>query len=193
MNNEHCWYNLNLDVTGALRSDFILNEPPWTIKYSKIATDFFTDEWIKYVNSVGISIVSVMIFYRSPNDGIGEAHSDIYFDSCGTMGYRSVAINWAIGGGDSAMEWYKQPEHLGKLKHTLAKTQCLSWSTDNLVKIDQVTIGKSTPTLVRVDLPHRVVIGSEPRIGISIRPMDQNNWKKATHYLKFKKILIERN
>lgn len=193
MNNEHCWYNLNLDITGALHSDFRLYEPSWTIKYSKMATDFFTDEWIKYVNNIGISIVSTMIFYRAANDEIGEAHSDIYFDSSGNMGYRSVAINWAIGGSDSTMEWYKQPEHSGELKHTLTKTQCLCWSTNNLVKIDQVTIGKSTPTLVRVDLPHRVVTGSEPRIGISIRPMIQNNWKKTTQYFKFKKILIERN
>lgn len=192
MNNEYCWYNLNLDITGALRSDFSLDEPSWTVKRCPHATDLFNQSWLDYMTDLGLTVTNTMVFYRLPSDKIEEAHSDIYFESDGTMVYRSFAINWAIGGEDSEMEWYRQTDQPVDLELTMANTHFFSWPIEQLTKIDQVAI-TNVPTVVRVDLPHRIVVRDRPRIGISVRTRPFNNkWSNIVAYLRFKKILIER-
>jgi len=187
MNTNHCWYNLDIDISNALRSDVSFERTHFDVWSFKNAEEIFNSEWISYIDQLGLSISETMVFYRPADSEDSDAHIDGYAGS-----YKTFAINWVIGGYNSEMSWYNLPLNENKQEYTTAKTPYISWPIEQLTKIDQYKI-VNIPTLVRVDLPHSIVVNDEPRLCISFRTHRfRNNWNTIINYLKLKKLLIER-
>jgi hypothetical protein len=190
--NKHCWYNLDLDVTEAIRQDFLFDHPPWTIKSFRNPLEIFRAEWCDSLRHLGFGIFNTMIFYKSANSRSPVAHIDGYNTAAnGAIGNGAFAINWVIGGRNSDMVWYQQPVGKTQVTYTKAGTAYLSWPVEKLTEIDRCQI--QSPTLVRIDVPHTIEVQDEDRIGISIRvkyvsPETLN----LLEYFRSKKMLVER-
>jgi len=187
MKEDHCWYNLNIDISNALRSDISFTRSDLRVWSFKDPREVFSDSWIDYMTRLGFPIFEIMVFYRPANCVDTEAHVDGF-----TGSYKSYAINWVVGGDDSEMIWYNLPEQEPPQTFTMAKTPYLSWPIKQLTEIDRCTIS-NTPTLVKVNLPHSIIVKDQPRICISFRAKSfRNNWNFVTKYLKVKNLLIPR-
>ena len=193
MNNQNCWYNLNLDISNAIRPDFDIINFTSSIRRYTNATDIFTAEWTEYMESLGIPVYAVLMFYRHANELPWTAHVDVNIHhKTAKSEFRSFAINWVIGGRNSEMIWYKMPDHTAPLHCSPAGTPYFQWKTEELTEIERYSI-QSQPTLVRVDVPHAISVKEEPRLCISIRNSTMpNDWDLVVKHLSEKQILIPR-
>jgi len=195
MNNEHCWYKLNLDISNALRPDFDIQELSTGIRRFTNAQDIFTTDWLEYMNSRSMPVNGIMVFNRTSKIGKDMdilAHVDVHIHRKLESAYRAFAVNWVIGGSDSEMIWYDMPENIPPLSYTPASTPYLEWPAIELNESDRCCI-QSQPTMVRVSVPHAISVKNEPRICISVRTNGvPDNWDAAVNYLRDKQILIER-
>jgi hypothetical protein len=192
MNNQHCWYNLNLDVSNALRADFdITGITPGIKNYPNVA-DIFTIDWLEYIESLGLPISSVLIFCRLAGEEDLDAHADVHSKPQPGSEYRAFAINWVIGGQNSEMRWYKMPENTTPIRYTPANTPYITWPIKELTEVDRCCI-QGQPTMVRVNVPHAISVKDEPRICISVRTNAiPDDWDRAVDRLLNKQILIPR-
>jgi hypothetical protein len=203
MNNEHCWYNLNLDVSNAIRPGFDMGDQTWTVKRIMNISDMFTADWLEYMSDLGMPITATMMFQRQVNTVQSSAHVDVMISDKQTPESllkqtpicRNFAINWVIGGRDSEMKWYNLPgipNDGSTVQFNLANTPYMNWPITELTEIDRCCI-QSQPTMVRVDMPHAIEVKDEPRIAISVRTNGlPNDWQIAINYLRDKQLLIER-
>ncbi len=171
INEQRCWYELNIDTSGAI-------VPGWTpptgsgdqpkIWYGD-AGEVVSDKWIDYLGTLGLCPKSAMVFYRPALCSNDVAH----IDTMNRFPDRSVtaSINWVIDGAGSSMRWYQTPEGDAGIRWTPAGTPYRAWPVTSLNEIDAREIG-SIPTLVRVDIPHAIMVGNRPRWCISIRFKD---------------------
>lgn len=181
--NKFCWYHLNLDVTNSIRKDF---KPDWSNRsvYSFTKpTEVFNTEWLDYMKGHYLMIEAIMMFYK-PAHLVGTlAHDDGKF--------RKFAINWLLSGSDSEMVWFDFAKTNPELHYTEAGTPYYPWPVTELTVIDRCS-DNSKPTMVRVDNPHTINVGVEPRISISVRTRFNAEWQRSVDYLRSRNLLIER-
>ena len=92
---SHCWYKLNIDVKNCFLENYKFPTPPgrygvWHPRAYKV----FNQQWIQYVKSLGLSIYTVMIFYRDSYAHTELAHVDIA--KCDPFTLTNFAINWWV-------------------------------------------------------------------------------------------------
>lgn len=178
------WYDLKLSNEAALNSGWTLPKEPliqgqWTYK----AEEIFSSEWIEYCKSKGIHLLGdVMLFYKAPLLNSHRAHVDIT-DSTHT----TWALNWTLENNTSTMYWYETPtEEIEKL-YPIKDSRYIEWDTRKLSLVDQKSI-EGNIVLCRVDIPHSIKVGVQPRWCISARawlggePMP--DWDSVVNKLK---------
>jgi hypothetical protein len=191
MMNNKCWYNLNIDISNAIRNDWGLRNPEkisHVIKHPE-PNEIFNLVWLKYMESLQLPIEAVTVFFKKElyDDGI-SSHVDIDHNHETTL----FGYNWVYGGKGSKMVWYDLPDDFSiqaNIKSTTEGGKYCVVNNDNLHQIDECIIGEN-PVLVRVNLPHSIKMGSDPRLCISARgSMPQNNWEDLTKYLINKNLI----
>jgi hypothetical protein len=197
--NKNCWYALNIDITNAINPSWVKpptpNGGPNGIWSPPIA-DIINPAWVKVMHDKGIPIdTHCMLFYRSPWFNTQWAHIDI--DGKNKIDPASVGFNIVIDGEDSDMLWYEKPSTSGVAQKTMASTPYSAWEMKSLKEIDRACI-TSKLTVVRVDMPHGIIMKDRPRWCISLRLIetactwDPYSWDSATNYLRSIDALIER-
>lgn len=190
--NNHCWYELDLDVTDAIRHDFELS--PVGFRTFRNPRVVFTDQWIGQLAKLGLSIRRTTVFYKSVDVHSPYAHIDgDQFPDQHRPEYSSFAINWVLSGERSEMIWYDMPDNPdADIVQTPGDTPYRWWHHENLTAIDSHRI-TDRPVILRIDTPHRIKIEQEPRIAVSIRTNSHNNdWQAVINDLRSKNILVER-
>jgi hypothetical protein len=191
---EPCWYKLNIDCSNALRSDwkFPDTEGKEFGVWSETAKNMFDPEWLQELYDNGIYVADALIFYRAPGHNTNNAHIDIHKDHPKKI--STFGLNMVFDGDDSVMTWYKMPEIKGPPARGAAGTVYYNWPISQLEEIDRHTLGPEL-TLVRVGVPHTVIMGDKPRWCISARAalIEQLYWKDVVKYMYFKDLLVERN
>jgi hypothetical protein len=193
----NCWYNINLEVSNALDSNFKWpthspNQPNlecWGYRPS----DILNKDWIEYSRSLGLEWGFIQIFWKRPNLVHNTAHLDVYDGTNSTA--WPFALNWTVQGGDgSTMLWYNLPDNNFKIKYSSANTPYADWPLSELTEIDRYNVGKKC-TLVRTGVPHEVNTGPQERWCISARLKNGNavSWEQIVNSLRSKKLLVERN
>lgn len=199
--NNNCWYDVKINLEDCLRPDFEFpdvnefqtNHAGWTqLKvWYKDNHEVFNPEWLEYMKSIGYPIGWAILFYRvDPGIMANSAHIDMMPD--GTKALHG--INWVYGGKDSQMIWAKDPDDTKKLLYSPANTPIVSWDPHSLEEIDRVHVGMQ-PKLVRVDTPHYIDMGDEPRFCISTRrslKVEPLSWEETIELFRKNNLLVER-
>jgi hypothetical protein len=174
------WHRLNIDVSNAVQSHFdtarlyaeseFAGKPVgvWTFTNEQMF-DVITEEWATYMSTLGFNLTGMILFFRDANLPAHSAHVDIRKDD--NHGCAIYAINWLLDTeDDSEMVWYDMPDTLGQDKVSEAGTLYKAWPLSEVsdLEISRCTI-KNIPTLVRVNIPHTIIVGSRPRWAISVR------------------------
>jgi hypothetical protein len=183
------WHTLNIDVTDALNENFNVNSllagntsPAriWDYIGDK-KYELFNDSWLKYMESIGVPIAGALIFWRDSNYQHPTAHIDVAPNECTGL---SAAINWCISEDKAEMVWYELPKNIGDDNQTSVDSNYMEWNTTELVEVNRRIIGNK-PTLVRVDIPHNVIMNDVPRVLITARTMEVfQDWEDVKTYFK---------
>lgn len=190
MNNQHCWYKLNLDTSQALREDWIPAATVNDIRIEKYpAEKILNQAWLDYTVAKKIYISNVMIFNRPAWQCDDMAHIDLLENKLDTATY---SINWVLDCDDSEMIWFNRPASSAKIEYTPANTPYSSWPIKELVEIDRCNI-RSGAVLTRVDVPHAVSVTSQSRLSIAARSSFRMPWNLAVAFLRANNMLIERD
>lgn len=191
--NINCWYNLKIDTTNAIRKDWNFIPPgrPLSVKFVT-APELFNQEWLSYMQSLGLSVVSALVFYRGANANAPTAHVDL--TNIGKVRPCSFGINWTLGGAGSEMVWYDMPKTGHEVKYTEANNPFMDWPFTDLTEIDRTAIGSNNATLVRVGYPHTIEMKDDPRWCISARTLIREDlpWPQIVEKLRSKNLLVER-
>jgi hypothetical protein len=151
----------------------------------------FDKDWLNCIKELDISLSKyAMVFYRPANFNTNYAHIDINVDD--TTKSTVLGLNWIIGGEDSEMVWYELPNDNKNLSYTVANTPYVNWKMGELKEVDRCRI-HSKLTLVRVDVPHGIIMRNSPRWAFSLRLSgNKKNWDEAVSFFKSKNLLEER-
>jgi hypothetical protein len=192
MNKDHCWYNLNIDVSTAIDSNWQWQSTGHKNNMRNYKADeMFSDWWLDKMSSINIPITGSLVHHKPKFFSSSEAHVDTYKGVGGAV----FGINWVIGGRNSEMIWYEIPDDIyrGADKITPANTPYVAWPISELKEIDRCVIG-SQAVLVRVDRPHAIVVRDQDRLSISARTnMKFLSWNGVVNYLNKKNLLTERD
>jgi hypothetical protein len=151
--------------------------------------EMFNQDWLDYMKSLDMEVVKVLLFYRKAHFTHPEAHIDL--DETAQSRY---GINWVLGADDSEMVWYNLPNNISDYPVKTAPVGnygYIPFPYNELTEIDRRCIGH-TPTLVRVDIPHNIVVNTNPRWAISIRfnaDSELASWSDTVDY--YKRFLVE--
>jgi hypothetical protein len=201
---ESCsWYRINLDVTAALRPEFIefcSQQPPDLHLFQP--SNAFTDQWQADVSQrCDIEFFNVLVFSRDSSESEATAHID-------SLDIPLIsAINWCIGPDHRPMQWWRVPPVIkrpfvdtgynwrtsdqGALTRNrvdpVESTENLThqqWYCSELELRDQCLIGNQ-PTLVRVDQPHSIALGPSDRVCVSarFRPLNRSWVDTVAHFV----------
>ncbi len=185
------YYRLNIDISNALRVDFDFNKLLEESQFANASSgmwgysknqllDVFNHQWLDYMSSIGVPLSGAVLFYRKPYHINKYAHIDIRKDH----GDSIYAINWLLDPeDDSEMVWFNTPKTPGEDGVTKIGSVYKSWPMAEVkdLEISRCCI-KNIPTLVRVDIPHNVIVNSRLRWAISVRcPVEDNikTWDDA--------------
>jgi hypothetical protein len=191
------WYVLDIDISNAIRDDFNFDKLLENLEYfnsdvgmfvipKENINTIFTDAWLDYMKQQQLNVGRCLIFYRKPFYTHPDAHIDGLKDSPAGV----YALNWIIDPeDDSEMIWYDFPTSPGVAADTPADTPYVSWPTGAFADQTPITRRiKNQLTLVRVGIPHNVIMGEKTRWCISVRfPMYSNditNWEDAVNFFK---------
>ena len=192
--NDNCYYRLTLDVSNAIREDYVFPTPAteygiWNPPAEKI----FNKVWLDYMKSIGVPVYNAMVFYRGPNASTKETHVDI--SKTNPLRLTNYGINWCIGGKGSEMAWYRSPKELKDedVIWTKAKTPYIAMKYEQVTEIERCHIG-SDVTLVKTDFPHAILMKEDPRWCVSARTtfLDNHQWDEILTLLRSKNLLVER-
>jgi len=196
------WRQLNIDVSNALRKDIefddirarsdFANRPSgiWNFADDKI-TDLLCEDWVEDFSSLGFDLKNVLVFHRQP----GFQAENVHVDMQGSIDPRPAvyALNWLTDPTpDSKMVWYELPSSSGNLytdhEYGLPTVYAASWPLSLMHgnELDSAVIADKL-TLVRVGLPHTVIMGERPRWCISLRlqrKYDIKSWTDALHLFR---------
>lgn len=130
---------------------------------------FLHKDFLKFLESRGIEIRLLESFYSKPYY-TQPIHKD---DPSG--GNDMVKINIVFGGKDSYMSWYelKDPTVSPAEFKTLIDTSYTSYYPNQLDLVYTTSI--TSPCLVQVGVPHRIVNFEEERICISLVLVDEDD------------------
>lgn len=134
--------------------------------------EIFRREWISEWRSKGMLFSAAMLFWRPAWFMNREAHVDIH-SPANRDRFSIGAFNAIIGGEGSQMLWFDRPSVREEdYRITQAGTAYLSWPISRLKEVERSAINGPHLSLVRVDVPHAIYVGPEPRWCISIRTSD---------------------
>lgn len=179
MNN---FYNLNFDFE-ILDPIFEFPKPKlmdWDIHVLK-PEGFINQSAIDYFNKIGLSLHNCHLFRGAPGAACG-IHVDGHDSNDDSK--PIWAINWIIGSRSSEMVWYDALS-AGNETLTHAGTSYQKWNITQVKEIERTKI--VNPTLVRTDIPHRVLNYDtvNPRWCISIRTNKLfKDWEGAVDFFK---------
>ena len=188
-------YRINIDVTNALQQD-IVNSRVGKYLVEYFTHDFdriFKREWLDKLSEQVGKIKNVLIFSRPAHWSTNVSHVDLKND----MTPPWFSLNWTLLGKDSEMVWHRPPDdylNCQNLKTTMSNNYNLQWKVDELEVIERQKITDKL-VMVRTDIPHSIIVKSQPRIAIAIRPELSNNsefsWDMAVEYYKRKNLIVE--
>ncbi len=181
MNNKN-WHAVDIDISNAINPQFKFEDLLVNATYvdktgtgvwgydGTTLTNFFTKEWLTYMQSLDIDVLAVLIFFRRPYYVFLTPHIDLLY---GQENHPSIALNWIVGNNDdSYMVWYKTPLDAAQRPHEVVSSgqghEYIAWPYEDLVEIERHTIGNQ-PTVVRTDIPHGIIVNASPRWSISVR------------------------
>jgi hypothetical protein len=197
MNYRQPWHTLDIDISNALRKDLDLDEmyresefngQPLGVWYymTEHLDQLLNPDWLDYAHSINFPVISAMVFYRDPYYVHPGAHVDLFWDGTPCIS----AINWVLDPkDDSKMVWYDVPNDTGQLLITPAGPKYLHWDTDTVENhvLDQRCVANQ-PTVVRIGIPHNVIVNSRPRWVISLRldrkKFSATTWEETVDQLK---------
>ena len=162
---NRCWFDTNLKTDNCYNSNWVFPEEPlvqgqWTLS----ANTIFNTEWIEYCESKGIHLLGdVMLFYKAPLLNPHRAHVDVNEHS-----HTTWALNWCLNDDSGTMYWYNTPTEDNEKLYPSKDKKYIEWDTRKLELVDQKDI-KTDIVLCRVDIPHSIKCGKQPRWCISIR------------------------
>jgi hypothetical protein len=165
-------------------------------KYAPIAKHLIKKEILDQLESLGQEFGGAILFRKAPN-AISVLHSDLLFDE-GEWKLWHAAINWNLTNAKSRMEWYD-----AKTDKSIEEEKPLDWWQKNFevpyflsgihyedathkpkLDPDKFTLLESRniqgPTLVRTDIPHRIIqMDNIVRWTLSIRLKTNHSWTEA--------------
>jgi hypothetical protein len=180
----------NIDMSQAVRSNYQLpivglKNEVWYVK----ATDMFNQCWLDSMAESGVPGEWVLIFYRPAGFQHQAAHIDVY--GTDTDSIAVSALNWIIGGRGSEMSWYQPPSEPFAISYTDRNIPYIQFPICNLEEKHRTNIGNGV-TLVRVNVPHAIFVGDEPRWCISLRNhIRSSNWSEAVERLQNLGLLLD--
>jgi hypothetical protein len=103
-----------------------------------------------------------------------------------------AALNWCLEPDDAEMIWYELPDKTvndHETRRTEANTKFYDWDIRGLTELTRRVIGPRC-TVVRVDIPHNVIMYEYPRWSISARTKQRfATWTDVVD--KVQSIIIE--
>ena len=196
------WYKTIIDF--EFKKDWVfpetsLTEPAW---WTTTPENVVSKDFMESMRLLGLPMAKLSIFYCPPFCSPTDAHIDISKDN--NLQARTVGFNYAIGGSDSKMVWYKPltPHHSTGLSES-NKVQgkwpkyLIHWPIvpEELQEEESVTITGKHLTMVRVDVPHALFTGNEPRWCISLRCQNPTkampSWDEFVAEMRQKQLLDE--
>jgi hypothetical protein len=193
------WYALNINIDSAIKLDFKFEDFLVGAEYvaknrggvwgfdGNDLTKMFTSSWLEYMQSIDLDVEAVLIFYRMPHFIHPEAHIDYLY---GKNNSSNIAINWVVGIDDSEMVWYHTPSNVDSKVRKITPSgqghEYIAWPIGEVVEIERHTIG-NIPTVVRVDIPHNIIVNRNPRWSVSVRIKGNiRKWKDIVEKLSMK-------
>lgn len=174
------WYKLNIDISDAVLSSYNIENfltgadyvaktkhGIWEVTNDRLS-QMFSNDWLSYMTSIGLPVNNALIFYREALFTHPNPHVDLMY---GQEQYPALAINWVLGNDDSEMVWYTIKKNVILERKIIPTGQGHKYDTydiNDLNELDSHRIG-NIPTIVRVDIPHNIVVGKNPRWAISVR------------------------
>lgn len=156
---------LNLDIPPLIESYDITNV---TASHTSVSTDQIHPKMREWLDSLGINVIWIEIFYRKPGEH-GGVHTD---DSPGDF----TKINWIYGGKNSRMLWYEvtDPKALNrKPKQTSVATNYIEYSFNEVKLVYSENL--SGVYLLQVGVPHIVLNPHEDRYCLCFVLADKND------------------
>jgi hypothetical protein len=201
MNNEKCYYNLNIDCENAINKNWQFPSTlPENLNENQmfyISTyRLFDIDWLKNMSNIGLEFsLSTLLFYKRPYQKNVDAHVDF-----SPNGKQSVCgLNLIFGGKNAYMIWYKDPEKKNKPKHTAVGSTYLSYYVEELEEIERYILPEKKLTLVKTGIPHSIEAGEHERWCFSLRFKNMeskvpkfNEWNEVVDFMRSKNLLIER-
>ena len=187
------YYQLNIDISNSVNQQFDLNalldsseflqKNHWCQWFfgGEELNKLFNINWLKYMTDIGLDIQHAYVFYRKSNLYDESPHIDTE-----KTNKLSHTINWVITPDDSKMVWFKfnNDARVEVANSPLTGKQYIKWNRSDLDEDDSYIIGK-IPTLVRVDVPHAIDTGSQPRCCISVRTKEKSvSWEQTVNHLQ---------
>jgi hypothetical protein len=196
--NNKNWHILDIDISNAIQPNFsfdnILAETPelaqhlrefqWVMQSYRQGEllKVFTKEWLNYMAHKNLEISAVLLFYRQAHCD-EPPHCDLPFNPQGEL---SCSINWVLGEDTGDMIWYLPPVNSdnGQYSLTTNDLKYMKFAENELTEIERRQIG-NLPTLVRVDIPHKIAMRETSRLLISVRTkFKSNSWDQMLEHVK---------
>lgn len=192
---EKPWYKLNIDVSDAISDlgfatiknwiNSVPEEIPggyWKLYLDNGLLNFFNPTFLQTMENKGMPVDMFVSFYRKPYYCHPTAHID------GSLTRSPIfGLNWVVGStaNDSDMVWYEMPKIKIPTTTTEYGTAQIDIDTTDLAEIGRAQIGQEL-TLVRVDVPHNIVMRSHHRFVVSLRCRlrEFQSWDDAVKYFE---------
>lgn len=192
---EKCWYELNIPCEEALNPNWNFPDVDgkefgvWDFKAHQI----FNPKWIYSLAQKGLTVAEALVFYRAPGHNTDHAHLDIHRSH--PVKISTFGLNFIIGGQDAHMTWYQTPRINYKPTPGAAGTVYYNWPISSLNEIDRHVLAEKRLTMVRVGIPHTVIMGDQPRWCISARcaTVERMYWGQITEWMRKRDFLVERD
>ena len=189
---EPCYFKLKFNFKDVILPDWKFPDTEgkdlgiWNIP----AVGMFRPEWITDMHRMGIYVAESLVFYRAPGFNTGNAHIDIHQNHPRQI--STFGLNFVLKGAGSEMTWFDtpttkpQPSGGGKITY-------LSWPESELKELDRGHLDEQM-SLVRIGVPHNVIMKDEERWCISVRSgtTERMYWKDIVKFMRDKDLLIER-
>lgn len=154
-------------------------------KYVQDWRQIFTLDFLRVFES---HIIKVMVFNKPANWNVTSRGNSVHVDDGGII----CAMNVVLPTSDNmaVMEWFDTEINHEELVIGSGSNYAARWNGDNAWTQDQFRLIHSThvdnkTALVRVDVPHRVVVSQSARVCVSVRFKEKFTvWRDAVSYVQ---------
>jgi len=175
------WHHLNITTDNAISqkghayfSGIVKNNTPCVLQTKDI--ELFNSDWVKQLCECTQNEVSTLVvFYRPPFYQHAAAHIDLNLkhalEAVDSVVTEPAGVNLVYNGANdtSQMVWYHCTEYTEKdVQWAMNHTPYINFDLESLSEMSRCCIGNNV-TLVRTDIPHTILMSSEPRLSISVR------------------------